>query len=105
MSRSASGIFWIVSALLTVMAPVDTALAQHASDNPVASADDAFGLTLGLESIGLYGPGSVRGFSPQVAGHAEKHWVPRQRCTSDKLPRTKSIKQCRQHFSRARPNF
>ena len=25
--------------------------------------------TLGLESVGLYGPGSVRGFSPQVAGN------------------------------------
>jgi len=48
---------------------VTAAHAQHASDNPVASADDAFGLTLGLESIGMYGPSSVRGFSPQVAGN------------------------------------
>jgi len=47
------------------MAP---AWAQHASDNPLQSADDAFGLTLGLESIGLYGPGGVRGFNPQAAG-------------------------------------
>ena len=44
-------------------------LAQHAPDNPLATADDAFGLTLGLESIGLYGSGSVRGFSPQIAGN------------------------------------
>jgi iron complex outermembrane recepter protein len=43
--------------------------AQHAADNPVISADDAFGLTLGLESIGMYGPGQVRGFSPQTAGN------------------------------------
>jgi iron complex outermembrane receptor protein len=43
--------------------------AQHASDDPVASANDGFGLTLGLESIGLYGPGFVRGFNPQVAGN------------------------------------
>jgi iron complex outermembrane receptor protein len=43
--------------------------AQHASDNPVASAEDAFGLTLGLESIGMYSPGQVRGFSPQTAGN------------------------------------
>ncbi len=28
-----------------------------------------FGLTLGLESIGLYGPGGVRGFNPQSAGN------------------------------------
>jgi iron complex outermembrane recepter protein len=43
--------------------------AQHASDDPVAAADDAFGLTMGLESIGMYGPQGVRGFSPQVAGN------------------------------------
>ena len=43
--------------------------AQHASDNPVASAQDAFGLTLGLESIGLYSQSGVRGFSPQAAGN------------------------------------
>jgi iron complex outermembrane recepter protein len=48
---------------------VSTVRAQHASDDPVASANDAFGLTLGLESIGLYGPGFVRGFNPQVAGN------------------------------------
>jgi iron complex outermembrane recepter protein len=45
------------------------ALAQHADDNPVASADDAFGLTLGLESVGMYSSGQVRGFSPQAAGN------------------------------------
>lgn len=45
------------------------ALAQHASDNPVNSADDAFGLKLGLESVGIYSPGSVRGFSPISAGN------------------------------------
>jgi iron complex outermembrane receptor protein len=44
--------------------------AQHASDDPVASANDGFGLTLGLESIGLYGPGLVRGFNPQTTGNA-----------------------------------
>jgi iron complex outermembrane receptor protein len=48
---------------------VAAAQAQHASDNPVASAEDAFGLTLGLESIGMYGPGQVRGFSPEAAGN------------------------------------
>lgn len=48
---------------------LDTARAQHASDDPIASAADAFGLTLGLESIGLYGPSFVRGFNPQSAGN------------------------------------
>ena len=61
--------FRVAMALLTVVSPFNAVRAQHASDNPVASANDAFGLTLGLESVGLYGPGSVRGFSPQVAGN------------------------------------
>jgi len=55
--------------LLTVASAFAPAEAQHTSDNPVASAEDAFGLTLGLESIGLYTPTSVRGFSRQVAGN------------------------------------
>src|SRR5579859_3768003 len=46
-----------------------TARAQHASDNPVSTADDAYGLTLGLESVGIYSPGLVRGFNPQAAGN------------------------------------
>jgi iron complex outermembrane receptor protein len=49
--------------------PLTTVHAQHASDDPLATANDAFGLTLGLESIGLYGPGLVRGFNPQTAGN------------------------------------
>jgi iron complex outermembrane recepter protein len=55
-------------ALLAICLGVVPAWAQHASDNPLQSADDAVGLTLGLESIGLYGPGGVRGFNPQTAG-------------------------------------
>jgi iron complex outermembrane recepter protein len=54
---------------LLVLLPVSALRAQHASDDPVASADDAFGLILGLEGVGMYGPGSVRGFNPQAAGN------------------------------------
>ena len=46
------------------------AVGQHASDNAVIAADDAFGTTIGTETIGLYGPDQVRGFSPQTAGNA-----------------------------------
>jgi len=46
------------------------ARAQHAADNAVVSAEDAFGLTIGTETIGLYDQGQVRGFSPQLAGNA-----------------------------------
>jgi iron complex outermembrane receptor protein len=59
----------IAGALLLASAALNTARAQHASDDPVASASDAFGLTLGLEKIGLYAPGFVRGFNPQTAGN------------------------------------
>jgi iron complex outermembrane recepter protein len=55
--------------LMSLMAPFPAARAQHAADNPVVSAEDAFGLTVGLESTGLYGPGAIRGFNPQAAGN------------------------------------
>jgi iron complex outermembrane receptor protein len=57
-------------ALLLAFSTVASVRAQHASDDPVASANDGFGLTLGLESIGLYSTGFVRGFNPQTAGNA-----------------------------------
>ena len=59
----------IACSLLLALSPGSSLRAQHASDDPLATANDAFGLTLGLESIGLYGPGGVRGFNPQTAGN------------------------------------
>ena len=59
----------IAGALLLASSTLTPVRAQHAADDPVASATDGFGLTLGLETIGLYGPGFVRGFSPQTAGN------------------------------------
>src|SRR5581483_4019120 len=59
-----------VACALVLLTSIGTAArAQHAADNPVTAAEDAFGLTLGLESIGMYSPGQVRGFSPQSAGN------------------------------------
>jgi iron complex outermembrane receptor protein len=43
--------------------------AQRADDNAVTAAEDAFGATLGDESIGLYSTSRVRGFSPVAAGN------------------------------------
>src|SRR5713101_8557647 len=63
-----SKLFRIVAALMA-LSPLTAVHAQHASDDPLASANDAFGLTLGLERNGLYGPGGVRGFNPQSAGN------------------------------------
>jgi len=45
------------------------ALAQRSDENVVTGAQDAFGTSIGEESIGLYGPDDVRGFSPIVAGN------------------------------------
>jgi len=43
--------------------------AQRTNDNALAAASDAFGTTVGNESIGLYSPGDVRGFNPINAGN------------------------------------
>ena len=45
------------------------ALAQRTNENAVTSADDAFGTSVGNETIGLYGIGEVRGFNPGAAGN------------------------------------
>ncbi|MGD9810557.1 MAG: hypothetical protein AB7U35_04370 [Sphingobium sp.] len=46
-----------------------SASAQRTEDNAVTSAEDAFGVTVGSESIGLYNSREVRGFSPEDAGN------------------------------------
>ncbi len=45
------------------------ALAQRTGENPVASAQDAFGTSVGNERVGLYSPFNARGFSPVQAGN------------------------------------
>jgi iron complex outermembrane receptor protein len=57
-----------VLTLATGLVRWPAAIAQG-TGNPVISAPDAFGLTVGLESVGIYSPGSVRDFSPQAAGN------------------------------------
>jgi iron complex outermembrane recepter protein len=41
--------------------------AQRAEDNAATAADDAFGTTVGNQTIGLYSPTNARGFSPMQA--------------------------------------
>jgi iron complex outermembrane recepter protein len=43
------------------------AAAQRTEDNAVTAAGDAFGVTVGFQTIGLYGPTNVRGFNPAQA--------------------------------------
>ena len=45
------------------------AQAQRAGENVMTSAKDAFGTTVGNESIGLYTARDVRGFDPVQAGN------------------------------------
>ncbi len=54
-------------ALAVLGAPA--AWAQRANDNAVASANDAFGTTIGNETIGLYDARNARGFNPQQSGN------------------------------------
>ena len=58
-----------LSALLFAMTSVVAlrAEAQRTDDNAVTAAGDAFGVTVGLQTIGLYGPLNVRGFNPAQA--------------------------------------
>src|SRR5438874_2818977 len=45
-------------------------LAQSRSDeNAVTQAEDAFGFSVGRESLGIYNAGNARGFSPAAAGN------------------------------------
>jgi iron complex outermembrane receptor protein len=56
----------VTAILLASSAP---ALGQRTNENAVASAQDAFGTSVGNERVGLYSPGIARGFSPVQAGN------------------------------------
>ncbi len=52
----------------TLLFPIST-YAQRAGENAVTSAEDAFGVSIGDDEVGLYSQSSARGFSPQQAGN------------------------------------
>ena len=58
-----------ISVFAILLASATPALAQRADENAVKSANDAFGTSVGKETIGLYGADNVRGFSPITAGN------------------------------------
>jgi iron complex outermembrane recepter protein len=43
--------------------------AQRAEENAVLQAEDAFGISIGNEDVGIYSSNDVRGFSPTTAGN------------------------------------
>lgn len=51
------------------------AQAQRTEDNAVTNAEDAFGSSVGSETIGLYSASQVRGFSPVTAGNVRLEGV------------------------------
>ncbi len=54
---------------ILAFAVAQPASAQRTDDNAVTSAEDAFGKSVGDQSIGIYNPYDVRGFSPVDAGN------------------------------------
>lgn len=70
MTSSRNSWFWrsASSVIVWVLTP-SVAVAQRADENVIRSAEDAFGRTLGNESIGIYDASNVRGFSPSSAGN------------------------------------
>jgi iron complex outermembrane receptor protein len=58
-----------VLATITCLALSGRALGQRADDNAVTAAEDAFGTSVGFQSVGLYSPNDARGFNPQQAGN------------------------------------
>ena len=67
MSRQLSARLAAVS--IAACAFATPSLAQRTGENAVTSADDAFGTSVGNETIGLYSTDEVRGFSPAAAGN------------------------------------
>ncbi|HEX7887230.1 MAG TPA: TonB-dependent receptor [Phenylobacterium sp.] len=59
----------VVLAMASTCLPASTAHAQRAAENAIASADDAFGSSVGTETIGIYSETEVRGFNPVRAGN------------------------------------
>jgi len=54
---------------LAIALPPQAVYAQRASENAVTAANDAFGTTVGNESVGIYSTEDVRGLSPLKAGN------------------------------------
>ncbi len=59
----------IGAGLAALLANPEQGWAQRTGENAVATAQDAFGTSVGNERVGLYFPQSARGFSPVQAGN------------------------------------
>ncbi len=59
-----------LAAALLLLGVAGRAWAQSADTNVVTASADAFGVAIGVEALGVYGPSQVRGFDPLAAGNA-----------------------------------
>ena len=59
----------LVDEQLATPPPVPRPVRGRAAENAVTQAEDAFGFSVGQESLGLYSSENVRGFSPFAAGN------------------------------------
>ncbi len=82
-----------VLALAGIVATTE-AVAQRTDDNPTAKSEDAFGRSVGQESVGIYNPGDVRGFSTIDAGNVriEGLYFDRQTDPTNRLVEGSSIR-------------
>jgi iron complex outermembrane recepter protein len=58
-----------ILALATAFAPSVASAQSRSDENAITQADDAFGFSVGRESLGIYSAGNARGFSPTAAGN------------------------------------
>jgi iron complex outermembrane receptor protein len=56
--------------LLALLIGARGAAAEGTGTNVVTASADAFGIAIGVEALGVYNPGEVRGFDPIAAGNA-----------------------------------
>ena len=70
MSRSTDPQHYFRSRWLLLLLAARVALAESPDTNVVTASADAFGVAIGVEAIGVYGPSQVRGFDPLAAGNA-----------------------------------
>ncbi|HVI99233.1 MAG TPA: TonB-dependent receptor [Sphingomonas sp.] len=55
--------------IASAFAGVPAAAQNRSGDNAVTQAEDAFGVSIGRETIGIYSSSNARGFSPSAAGN------------------------------------
>ena len=60
---------WVIIASALVVSPAAALAQSRSGENAVTQAEDAFGFSIGRESLGIYTASDVRGFSPSAAGN------------------------------------